>query len=241
VLERLAMGVLPAERETTSKAHLDGCESCRNRFEAFRREQQDFHAQTQHTPEVFARRVLARVERQAEEQAPRRSWSWLTAFLVPAAALAVLLLLKPPRGPDDYIGVKGAVSLFVRLRAEGTPKLTDGALVHPNDEIRFSYSAPQAGEVLVVGLNERGEVFPYYPLQGTASASAVAGNDVMLDGSVVLDDTLGHERFYLLFTERPIQVSDVRAAVEAAHTSWKSVELPLHAQQASLLLEKVAR
>ena len=147
------------------------------------------------------------------------------------------MLMRPATTGDDYLGVKGGVRLQA-LTAQG--KLADGATVHAGEALRFAVSAPHAGYLLVLGLNERGELFPYYPLGGKASVAQGAAQEAVLPGSAVLDATLGRERFYALLTERPVTVADVDAAVHAARTTLQAPELPVHGEQASVLLEKTA-
>ncbi|MBS2031210.1 MAG: hypothetical protein JST54_25145 [Deltaproteobacteria bacterium] len=235
VLERKALGLLDGDRARNAEAHLSGCDACRAKLTAMEKEQTDFAASKD--ANLFARRVLARVEN-AKPASPKFRWSWIAGLLAPAMAVAVLLLVRPTKPNDDYLGVKGNVHMEL-LTPQG--KLADGAVVHPGDALRFSVSAPKAGSLLILSLNERGEVFAYYPLQGAESSPLGAGAGQVLPGSVVLDSTLGHERFYMLFTERPVAVADVESAVHAAHTTWKDAELPVHGDQASVLTEKVTK
>ena len=235
LLERKALGLLDGDRARNADSHLSGCDACRAKLTAMEREQTDFVASKD--ANLFARRVMARVE-DAKPASSRFRWTWFAGLLAPALAVTVLLLVKPAKPSDDYLGVKGNVHLEL-LKAQG--KLPDGAVVHPGDALRFSVSAPKAGSLLVLSLNERGEVFAYHPLQGAESAPMAAGAGQVLPGSVVLDSTLGHERFYMLFTERPIAVADVESAVRAAHTSWKDAQLPVHGDQSSVLTEKLAK
>ena len=231
LLERRSLGLLEGERLASADAHLRECEACRGKLGALQSETSSFN-QT-HDADVFARRVLARVERESEAKAPRFNWGWLVGFLVPAAAAAVLLVSRGPA--PTYTGVKGAARLEL-FAPEG--KLADGAMVHPGEAIRFAVGAPRNGYALIVGLNARGELFPYYPLQGEESAPQQAAQQALLPASVVLDSQLGAERFYLLFSDAPIRVADLQAAVRAGHVKLDAKELPMKAEQASVMLEK---
>lgn len=235
LLEQQQLGLLEGSQAHQVQAHLTDCESCRHKLEAMQAEDRAFQAEPQHAPDLFARRVLAKVERRAEERRPRLAWGWLTGMLVPAAAMAALLLFHLRTPSDSYVGVKGGARLTLTARSG---PLVDGARVHPGDELRFVVGAPAAGQVLVVGLNESGELFPYYPLQGERSAPIAAGQAVALPGSVVLDRTLGRERFYVLLSEAPLSVAEVRAAVKAGHVTLAEPELPVAASQASVLVQK---
>jgi hypothetical protein len=237
-LERLEMGLLGPERARALREHLGGCPTCRTRAENLAAERKELESRTD--PGVFARKVLIRAEQRAPARHDWRSWFKLGALLVPVAAAGLVLLLRPAPHPADdfYEGVKGSTHLQL-FSPRG--KVEDGAQVHPGEALRFVYSSPQAGYLLVAGLNERGELFPYYPLEGTESARVEAGSGVALPGSVVLDETLGQERFYLLVTERPLRVADLRDAVRAAgRFDLHSAQLPVKAAQDSLLVDKVA-
>jgi hypothetical protein len=180
--------------------------------------------------------VLARVECEAPQPA-RFNWTWLAGLLAPALAMGIVVLVRGPATPrDTYLGTKGGARLELFTP---TGKLADGAPVHPGDALRFGIAVPKDGYALVLGLNEKGELFPYYPLQGAESVAQPATQELVLPGSVVLDEQLGHERFFLLVTEHPVKVSDVDAAVKAGHVSWKETALPIRGEQASAVVDKV--
>lgn len=236
LLERRALGLLEGERLAQAEAHLAGCDACRAKLTALQSEQRDFNQA--HDSNVFARRVLARVERENPQPAQRFNWTWLAGLLAPAVAMALLVIIRGPVKQDDaYLGTKGGVRLELFSPAG---KLAENATVHPGDSVRFGVAVPEAGYVLVLGLNEEGELFPYYPLQGTASVAQPATQEAVLPGSVVLDEKLGHERFYLLRTDHPVQVSEVEAAVKAGHVKWTEPQLPIHGEQSSVVLDKTA-
>jgi hypothetical protein len=69
---------------------------------------------------------------------------------------------------------------------------------------------------MIFSVDDRGEVFPYYEEGALKSLQVGAGAQVLLPGSVELDGHSGAERFYALWSERPIDASSVRAAVSAA-------------------------
>jgi anti-sigma factor RsiW len=234
-LEQHQLELLQGPAASEVKSHLATCADCTAKAAELASFESAFRAEPQRAPDVFARRVLARVERRAAERKPRLSWGWLTGMLVPAAAMAALLLLHVRSGNDGYVGVKGGARLTLQSRSGA---LSDGAHVHAGDELRFVVGAPAAAQVLVLGLNEKGELFPYYPLQGERSVPIAAGQGVAVPGSVVLDAQPGRERFYVLLSETPISVATVQEAVRAGHVTLDAPTLPIQASQASVLVQK---
>lgn len=236
LLEQHHLGLLDGAPGQAAQDHLARCEACRARLQELQAFDIAFHAEPAHAPELFARRVLGRLERRASARKPRLAWGWLTGMMVPAAAMAALLLFHAHQPAGDDLAVKGGARLTLATR--GGP-LVDGARVHPGDDVRFVVGAPEPRQVLVLGLNEKGELFPYYPLHGERSAPVGAGQAVVLPGSVVLDGQLGRERFYVLLSAEPLSVAAVQEAVRAGHVTLAEPRLPVAADQASVLVQKV--
>lgn len=95
--------------------------------------------------------------------------------------------------------------------------------------------------MLVLGLNEPGELFAYYNLAARPQQRSRLAIGMALPGSVVLDETLGHEWFFLLWSPTPVSVAEFQRAVKAQHTTYETAKLPGVDDQASRLVNKVAR
>lgn len=88
----------------------------------------------------------------------------------------------------------------------------DGTRLAPGDLVQFRFKLKQDMHILVVSLNERGEVFPFVPLQGTQSTHVTAGVHLFPkhQRSLELDDTIGYERFFLLSSTKPFSLRQVK-------------------------------
>lgn len=262
-LERYLLDELVAAEHARLTEHVDGCAACARRLGELRAENESFAA----APEL-ARRVDALVS-SASLPSPRpRRWRYAAAAAGVLAAAALALVLWPARPThddlDDLDGrPKGARALrfeVVRRSPSGELAwLAPGQPVHPGDAIRFRLLAPTAGYVAVLGLDAARVVSVYAPAGATLEPLA-AGAPTTLDGSIVLDDTLGPERLLALLCPTPRPVAEVRAEAQRALTAAggdpRAVEritprgpsaaaepalaLPGECREATLLIEKVA-
>ena len=173
-----------------------------------------------------------RTERaERDERAERASQAWWRRWTRPAllgplvAAAALAMLLWWPREPAGIavdagadLRSKGAdeqVRVYAR-RAGQVLRLAPGAQVQPGDALRLVVEPRGARYLLVLSVDGALASSVYHPLGGTASAALPSGMaEVELEGSLVLDETLGPERLWLLFSERPLQVAQVQARLQA--------------------------
>lgn len=159
----------------------------------------------------------------------RRTWAPVLGVFALAATLMLVTTLGTsnpglmPSGdvPADLADLanrtKGAAKLeLIVRRADGTTTtaLPDEVL-HPGDAVRFRVSFPAARHVAVVGVDSARAVSAYVPTQGALVAMGPS-KDHVFDGSVVLDSTLGPERFIAVFCAAPIDLARVLAAASHA-------------------------
>lgn len=162
-----------------------------------------------------------------------------------------------PRGPDTRI--KGAVtapvvlplddadvSLDVQVRtASGVGSLVSGGSYRTDDQLQFRYASGELTWVWLGSIDAQGNISAYYPEDGARSLAIVPGRGVPLPGSVALDDYVGVERFFAVFSRVPVEGDAVRAAARQALREAGVVDamgrLPLEdTAQASFLIRKVA-
>jgi hypothetical protein len=142
-----------------------------------------------------------------------------------------------------------AIELFVREPA-GAAQIADGHALRDGDQVRFSYHSGDLTYVYVFSVDDSGVVDPFYPEDGRESIAIVPGKGVPLPGSVVLDDYVGYERFFAVFSAEPISGERIREAAAAAAREVRSLggdvrqldRVPLDAPvaQASIWVVKVA-
>ncbi|HEY2899715.1 MAG TPA: hypothetical protein VGL59_03990 [Polyangia bacterium] len=120
--------------------------------------------------------------------------------------------------------------------------LDDGAALMSGDRLRFGYSAPAAGHLMIFGVDDRGQIFPYYGEGSLSSVPVGAGSMALLPGSIQLDDHHGKERIFALWAAQPIDAKRVQVAVTQAMVVGADVTrvaaLDIDVDQTSVLLRR---
>jgi hypothetical protein len=242
-LDSLRAGRLADARARAAREHLEACATCRSLEDGLQADQRH-----------FAREVLPRTgpRLRARMEERERSWarrSWLVAGLVPAAALALLLVVRPgPRDPAPYRGEKGGSSSFrvVGYRDGRAFPVRSGTELNPGDDIRFLVTT-RLPYLLIASIDGRGQAKVYVPYDGTGSAAVRAGQPLQLpdNNSIELDAAPGPERIFALFSRRPLEAAPVLAALKKLGArgpqeirSTESLALAAADEQLTALLEK---
>lgn len=134
------------------------------------------------------------------------------------------------------------------LGAGGAMPAKDGVQLPPDTQIRFLYDSPDFDYLMVVSVTDRGAVSVLYPMTEGPSIQVVRGLGIPLHGAIQLDDHLGPERFFALFSSAPLAFEQVEAAITESRGGAAAVDgaawlrelrrLPLDCAQATLLIEK---
>lgn len=217
------------------QSHLDACERCRERLVEWTEADEKFRT------EVFP----ATEEQVVERLSGRRTglWAFFTyprLAAISAVVLAVVLavsLWHPGERESTYLGIKGNVGLEVYCHRAGQVfRVHAGDRLLPEDRIRFAVSTPGAGYLMIVSVDQRGEVSLFYPL------GPVPAGRAELEGSTILDESQGAERLYVVFSEQTFDFDTVQSAVARGLKDPGGVEklkkLPLELAQNSLLIHK---
>jgi len=141
------------------------------------------------------------------------------------------------------------VDLAVVALSGGHPTpVADGAPLAQDTRIRFIYDSPDYDYLMLVSVTDGGEVSVLYPMTEGPSIPIVRGVGIPLQGAVQLDDHLGPERFFALFSPTPLAFDQVKEAIAESRSSgapaggaaWLRdlLRLPLGCAQATLLIEK---
>lgn len=194
-LNRLLARELDDDVRAAIEAHLADCGDCSARRDAVERFDTAFAIAP---PAPQAAPVVSLAEARA-----RRG----PAFVLVAAAAAVALVFvfaRPEPGPlspgaDDGIRLKGAeLSLTVFAKTADAPPraVKDGDVVHPGDRLGFQLRSLQDGYAMVVGIDDRGEVYAGWPQSSGGSAKFLPATDAPTDLGVAvrLDDVGARER-----------------------------------------------
>jgi len=127
----------------------------------------------------------------------------------------------------------------------GTP-VAEGQELHEGDVLRFTYESLDYDYVYLFSVDEWGRMSSYYPDRKGFSVPIVRGRGIPLPGGVMLDDFVGFERFYAIFSDSPLGQADVQAAAGTAFmealASGRGIEhlpyLPIRCPQATILIQK---
>jgi len=212
-LERYVLGVMPGEERERLERHLEGCPHCRLLID-----------EKQGSEEQFAGTVLPgtlpAVLRESEP--PVRWWSawrsWgLGGGLAAAAAAAVLLLVFMPPSLDQGASKAPAAVETLRNRAKGGAamriyalrgseqfRVTRDMVLKPGDALKFVPDITGYGFVWIFSVEESGKVSPLVPYDSYLSAPLPGPPGEALPGSIILDDAVGAEEIWAVFSRRPL-------------------------------------
>lgn len=219
-LDRLVAGDSSAADQAR---HLDTCPRCRERLALLEA------TRAQAAPEIERMLGIAQARVRTVPPAPSlrpRGFSWGRLALAGAALLALALawpLLRDPVPvvpagdlPAETIRIKGVSMRFFVQRGDRVAPGVSGDPYRPGDSLRFVVSSDAPRNLLLVGVEASGRVSVYHPFGGDRSAPLEAGTDIALPDSLVLDDSTEDEAFLGLFTDQPLEVDQVRAAIADA-------------------------
>jgi hypothetical protein len=237
LLVRLAMAKHSEAELRAAEEHARACPRCRAELDDTARARERFLAH------IFPRTRAAVARRGAGPSRWRRLLPplGLAAAVGGAAAAGLVLLVSvPDRGPVLQAKGAGALSAFVR-RDERVFAIEDGARLRRGDRIRFAVRGGGAAFVLVASIDGRRQVSVYQP---STALGPEAGVVIALPDSIRLDEALGPERIFAVFSDRPVPEAEVSRALAAlgaagADAVRRERRLPLPFAQASLLIEKV--
>lgn len=93
-----------------------------------------------------------------------------------------------------------------------TPRdAVDGQVLHPRDLVQFSYEVPEDFHVMIVSINSSGKVDPFVPLVQMHSVAVQKGKGSLpRQRSLILDEYIGPERFFVLYRKKPFTFTQIR-------------------------------
>lgn len=152
----------------------------------------------------------------------KRRAVWIGALATTvAAAAAIVLVVKRPRGPEEHDGTsKGRGPDLVLER--GGAMLASGDVVHPGDRLQAGYTSDRDGFGAVLSLEHTRNVFAYVPSRGDLMVALPAGELRSFPESTTLDEVVGPERVILLWCELPQAITPLLATLRTT----REVEVP---------------
>ena len=134
------------------------------------------------------------------------------------------------------------LEMFVK-DASGIRLGVDGARLHAGDWVQFRYVAQGRTHLFIVSVDDDGIVTPLYPEHEGESVTVQPAGRHVLEGSVILDDAIGPERFYAFFSSEPLQyerLAPLLRAIRDPVEQTKIDELGPWVDQVSILIYKEA-
>lgn len=143
------------------------------------------------------------------------------------------------------------VRLYANLHTPGIGRaVANGDLLREGDQLRLSYDSDGLSYILVVSVDDTGLVTPLYPDDGSRSMEIVPGMNVPLPGGIELDNFVGFERIFALFSTDPLRFDDVSYAVKQLYADPQKGKLDIghidqlpmsnEIAQASIWFQKIA-
>jgi len=241
-LERYLAGEFADVEHRQVEAHLAACSRCRDIVDAIRREQTEFQAQVpfeRFYADLEARLVHAgRTSADMSSSSGSARWTararaWVDrvvrGFSVPqwagaVVAVAALVVLAPyflDQGGDlDGVRVKapsvGPGPLEVVLLRDGRiSEAVSGDVFHPGDRLQFRVTPGSWRYLHLVSLDDQGRLTPFYPADGAPSLLLRGDAEQLLPDAIELDDFVGEERIFAIFSAEPLPFEEIERAAGA--------------------------
>jgi hypothetical protein len=179
------------------------------------------------------------------------------ATFATAGALAVILAMRvqmPGTRPATELTTEQTIIKGTRLAGarlyvyrhapDGDQRLADGTRVAPGDLLQLAYATADQGFGVLLSIDGAGKVTQHWPEPGATNAAPLrVGGEVRLPSAYELDGAPAFERFFLVRSEQPFDLTHVVAAAHAiaarAPEARRSpLPLPARFTQISLALEK---
>lgn len=223
-LDRLRCVDLAPAVADAAEQHLKACERCRERAQLLAsasadlaRALPDLNTLLQTAPSQDAETPAAKVASLSEARSRRsRRWAPVLAVLSAAAALALFLGRVPQ--PEGEIRLKGGVSgeLEVFVRRDKKVFRWQAESLHPGDQLRYSFRAPEPLHVMVFSREANGAVNQYFPEE--PHSFAVNMGATLSKSATELDATLGVETLWGVFCQKPFTAEGLLQQLESSGT-----------------------
>ncbi len=202
----------------------------------------------------------------------RRPLRWRTWFMVAGPVTAALLFLavlipwplmdqrvSDSPGTAGALRDKGRVPEFATdlalspstfrfqvLQDHTFVTVQDGASLPAQSLLRFYYDNATSDYLYLFSVDDTGTITTYYPEKKGLSVPIARGRNVPLPDGVLLDNYVGHERFFALFSNRPLAYLEIEIAVASQRLRMGPqsrgvvdlIQLPLDCRQATVHIVK---
>ena len=151
--------------------------------------------------------------------------------------------------PQTHVGTTSALPAELRFQlynGRDFDPIDDGARLHAGDILRFYYDSGASDFLYLFSVDDAGVITTYYPEEKYRSIPIVRGRNIPLPDGVRLDSYVGHERFFALFSDQPVDFVEIEVAVRSSLLPLQAAgrgirelnNLPLDCRQVTLWIEK---
>ena len=263
-LRRLAYGELSKTAERALRARVAQDSRAAERLTKLLEDREAFERHAAAGPMSAA--ILARLDGSPPRSAD--GWGLWPAAGGATAVLTVALLIVGPWGstsvdpgptrtkgglrpsisgaPPTGACVAGAcptLEMFVK-DAQGIRAGLDGVTLRAGDWVQFRYRARGHRFLFIISVDDEGVLAPLYPDERSQSVSIQPDGRHVLEGSVILDDAVGPERFYAFFSSEPLAyeaLAALLADISDPSSQAQVLGLPSGVDQVSVLINKESR
>ncbi len=215
-LRRYRFGELSGEERAAVEARLAEDPEVRARLARIAAEESAFLGGVDLAVESVA--ILEKLDRAPAPEPGRlrrllttRGFQLVAAFVL---LLALIPLARPFVSHGHHNRTKGSVQLEMFIKDEaGVRKGDDGMRLREGDQIQFRYRAVGRRYLFVVSVDSRGAISPLYPDVTGKSIEVRPDGLHTLEGSVILDDAVGPERIFAVFSDAPVSYRSIERAL----------------------------
>jgi hypothetical protein len=246
MLEQYNLHELSAAQERRVRGELERDQVLRGRLAAI--QESDTEIRSAFPAERVVPQIRERMLREGAGAPSRTRRVPTTAWAVPAAAMVLFLVLVPlvtrQAGDTRLKGIAPHLLVFRKTTA-GAEELRPGAVARRGDVLQLSYAAGDARYGVIFSVDGRGTLTWHVPARYAGGTYAAPPLDpkgpVVLPSAYELDDAPGFERFFLVYSAKPFDVSEVDPVARALSQRAGErgvLSLPHGLGQFTLLLKK---
>jgi hypothetical protein len=241
-LQSMALEGEKYSKHKTIHKHVESCPNCQAIVEEILSKRQAFLDEYPYSR--FQASLTAR------ENESRQRYRWLR--LAPIASAAVLLLvialsIGTLTTDKPTIRMKGSAHLSFFVQRDGkVEEGISGGTYYENDRIQFVYSSVNFKYLFLFSVDQNGRISNFNHLSSAHSVAIQPGNKQVLEGSIILDDSLGPERIFGIFSNKPLEFDEIKQLFSNAYHQtiqqggniYSLKELPIQFPHPSILINK---
>ena len=254
-ISKYVTGEINSDVKIEMETHINSCSTCSNKIIALKNDKQEFLKQNGFN--TFYKNLNIELENESKKQVTsiniifNRLKNFFTInYYKPIIAITfsvlLLVLIYPVilnKNKQDNTRIKGSVRIEYYVKTfDKIKKGESGSILYQGDAIQFKYASGMNNYIFVFSIDDKASINTYYPFKGEESMSIKTGGNLILEGSIVLDNYKGYERFFALFSDEPVKFSDIQKAVKTAVLENSNIleieKLPLNCEQSSFWIEK---